>query len=164
METSVLELTLPPDWSAVRGVWDPCRGVLVRSGLGEDEAYSLAMVAQELLENAVKYGAGDGDGIRLSLRVDEGDVTVEVRSRLGVDEEHLRTFDRTVQWIRGYQDPFEAYVERLKATAAEPYDPSGGGLGLARIAYEGRCALDFYVDAASVLSVSAVYRRGGGAA
>jgi hypothetical protein len=164
METSVLELTLPPDWNAVRSAWDPCRGVLVRSGLGEDEAYSLAMVAQELLENAVKYGAGDADGIRLSLRVDEGDVTVEVKNRVGVDDAHLETFDRTVQWIRGYQDPFEAYVERLKAAATGPYDPGASGLGLARIAYEGRCALDFYVDAASVLSVSAVYRRGGGAA
>lgn len=162
METSILELILPPEWDAVRAAWDPCRGVLVRSGLGDDEAYSLAMVAQELLENAVKYGTREGEGITLSLRLDDGDVTVEVRSRLGEDDSHLRTFDRTVQWIRGYQDPFEAYVERLKAAAAGPYEPGGSGLGLARIAYEGRCALDFFVDAASVLSVSAVYRRGGG--
>jgi hypothetical protein len=161
MDTSILELTLAPDWSAVRAAWDPCRGMLERSGLDADESYALAMVAQELLENAVKYGADDADTIGLSLRVAEEDVTVEVRSRVGVDDAHLRTFDLTVQWIRGHQDPFEAYVERLKQTSARPYAPGGSGLGLARIAYEGRCALDFYVDAGSILAVSAVYRRGG---
>jgi len=161
MDTSVLELTLAPDWNAVRAAWDPCRGMMERSGLDEDEAYALAMVAQELLENAVKYGADDAETIGLSLRVGQEDVTVEVRSRVGVDDAHLRTFDRTVQWIRGHQDPFEAYVERLKQTSVRPYAPGGSGLGLARIAYEGRCALDFYVDAGSILAVSAVYRRGG---
>jgi hypothetical protein len=161
MDTSLLELKLPPDWNAVRAAWDPCRGMLERSGLDGDEAYALAMVAQELLENAVKYGAADADAIALTLRVEAGDVTVEVRSQVGVDEAHLRDFDRTVQWIRGHQDPFEAYVERLKQTSVRPYAPGGSGLGLARIAYEGRCALDFYVDAGSILAVSAVYRRGG---
>jgi hypothetical protein len=161
MDPSIFELTLSPDWSAVRAAWDPCRGMLERSGLDADESYTLAMVAQELLENAVKYGAEDGDGIALSLRVESEDVTVEVRSRVGVDDAHLRSFDRTVQWIRGHQDPFEAYVERLKQTSARPYASGDSGLGLARIAYEGRCALDFYVDAGSILAVSAVYRRGG---
>jgi len=119
------------------------------------------MVSQELLENAVKYGARDGGGIALSLRVAPADVVVEVRSRVGVDDEHLRTFDRTVQWIRGHQNPFEAYVERLKQLSVRPYAVGQSGLGLARIAYEGRCALDFYVDAASTLAVSAVYHREG---
>ena len=161
MEPNSLELELPSDWSAVKAVWDPCRAMLRGAGLGEDEAYALAMVSQELLENAVKYGARDGGGIALSLRVDRDDVVVEVRSRVGVDDEHLRAFDRTVQWIRGHQNPFEAYVERLKQVAVQPYLPGQSGLGLARIAYEARCALDFYVDAGSTLAVSAVYRREG---
>jgi hypothetical protein len=131
------------------------------AGLGEDEAYALAMVSQELLENAVKYGARDAGRITLSLRVAPEDVVVEVRSAVGVDDDHLHTFDRTVQWIRGHQDPFEAYVERLKQLSVPPYVPGQSGLGLARIAYEGRCALDFYVDAGSTLAVSAVYRREG---
>jgi hypothetical protein len=162
--SDILELSLPPEWGAVKAVWDPCRGSLERAGLAPDEAYALAMVAQELLENAVKYCAPGGDTIRLSVQVDPEDVTVEVRSRVGVDDAHLRRFDRTVQWIRSYQDPFEAYVERLKQVALQPYAPGQSGLGLARIAYEGRCALDFYVDAGSILAVSAVYRREGAAA
>jgi hypothetical protein len=161
MDPNVLELELPSEWSAVKAVWDRCRAMLRGAGLGDDEAYALAMVSQELLENAVKYGARDGRGITLSLKVEREDVVVEVRSQVGVDDEHLRTFDRTVQWIRGHQDPFEAYVERLKQVAVRPYRPGESGLGLARIAYEARCALDFYVDAGSTLAVSAVYRREG---
>jgi len=161
-EKSVLELTVPPEWGAVRAVWAPSRAVLERTGLGPDEAYALAMVSQELLENAVKYGAfGPGDSVQLQVWLDGDEVTVEVRSKVGVDDAHLRRFDQTVQWIRSFQDPFEAYVERLKAVSAQPYAHGQSGLGLTRIAYEGRCALDFYVDAANVLAVSAVYRREG---
>jgi hypothetical protein len=153
-------LRIPPRWEAVKAAWDPSRAMLAANGLTPDEAYQLAMVAQELLENAVKYGAsGPGDEIELGLRVASEDVTVEVKSRLGVDDAHLRRFDQTIQWIRGFQDPFEAYVERLKHVAVQPYAPGESGLGLTRIAYEGRCAIDFYVDEREVLAVSAVYRR-----
>ena len=150
METSVLELTLPPDWNAVRSAWDPCRGVLVRSGLGEDEAYSLAMVAQELLENAVKYGAGDADAIRLSLRVDEGDVTVEVRNRLGVDDANSgRSTGRGAVGSGIARIPSRPTWSGSSPRPPGPTTRAGAELGLARIAYEGRCALDFCVDAAA---------------
>jgi hypothetical protein len=162
MDGNVLEQTIAPDWSAVKAVWSPCRAALEQHGLGQDEAYALAMVTQELLENAVKYGSFvAGEVIHLSVRLERDEATVEVRSRVGVDDAHLRRFDQTVQWIRSFQDPFEAYVERLKAVSAQPYAHGQSGLGLARIAYEGKCALDFYVDPANVLAVSAVYRREG---
>lgn len=158
----LLKLRIPPEWDAVKAAWDPCREMLRGAGLGDDEAYALAMVAQELLENAVKYGMFvPEDRIRLELRVAPEEVTVEVANRVGLDEAHLRRFDQTVQWIRGFQDPFEAYVERMKVVSAQPYSHGQSGLGLTRIAYEGRCVIDFWVDAASTLAVSAVYRRDG---
>lgn len=154
-------LTLPPAWESVRAAWDPCHAHLVANGVPDDEAYALSMVAQELLENAVKYGAfaERGDAVELELRISADYVTIEVKNPVGDDDAHLREFDRTVQWIRGFQDPFEAYVERMKIVAAQPYQHGKSGLGLARIAYEGRCIVDFYVDAASRLAVSAVHRR-----
>jgi hypothetical protein len=159
-ETSVLDLRIVPEWDTVKAAWDPCRAMLARAGLPDDENYQLAMVAQELLENAVKYGAfRDGERISLEIRVAPEDITVEVKSRVGVDDAHLRRFDRMIQWIRGFQDPFEAYVERMKIVSAQPYAQGESGLGLTRIAYEGRCVIDFYVDGESTLAVSAVYRR-----
>lgn len=155
-----LDMRIEPQWEAVKSAWDPCRAALARAGLNDDETYQLAMVAQELLENAVKYGAfGNGERILLGVRAADEDVVVEVKSRVGVDEAHLRRFDRTIQWIRGFQDPFEAYVERMKIVSAQPYAHGESGLGLTRIAYEGRSIIDFYVDQDDVLAVSAVYRR-----
>jgi hypothetical protein len=155
-----LRLDLPSDWDAIGPTWDPCLASLRGAGLSGDEAYALAMVAQELLENAVKYGdAGSPQPIRLALQVTPSEVTIEVENRVASDDAHLRRFDRAVQWLRGFQDPFEAFVERLKQVSAESYRGGQSGLGLARIAYEARCLVDFYVDETSTLAVSAVYQR-----
>jgi hypothetical protein len=158
-EPLALELRIDPEWDAIKAAWDPCRKLLSRAGYDEDVTYQLAMVAQELLENAVKYGTfGAGERVVLDVRAEPDDVTLEVRSRVGVDDANLHRFDQMVQWIRGFQDPFEAYVERMKTVSAQPYSHGESGLGLTRIAYEGRCVIDFYVDDQNTLAVSAVYR------
>jgi hypothetical protein len=160
MMTNALELRIAPEWDAVKAAWEPCHAMLKESGLTSDEAYALAMVCQELLENAVKYGAFPNDrGVRLEVQVSSREVIVEAKNPVGVDSAHLRRFDQTIQWIRGFQDPFEAYVERMKIVSAETYHGGESGLGLTRIAYEGRCFLDFYVDPTNTLAVSATYRR-----
>ncbi|HUL58526.1 MAG TPA: hypothetical protein VLU43_04590 [Anaeromyxobacteraceae bacterium] len=158
--THAVELRMPPVWDAVKSAWEPCQATLRAAGLPDDEIYSLCMVGQELLENAVKYGAHTaGEPVRFELRVSRDDVIIEVKNSVGVDPVRLRQFDRAIQWIRGFQDPFEAYVERMKVVSAQPYAQGQSGLGLTRIAYEGRCSLDFYVDESNTLAVSAVYRR-----
>ena len=163
MQSTALELRLPPSWDAIPSAWEPCLAALARAGLSRHEQQALAMVARELLENAVKYGGfAAGGEVELTLRATADEVTVEVKNPLhGVGAEQLRRFDRAVQWVRGYHDPFEAYVEKLKALASEPYHAGRSGLGLVRIAYEGRSLVDFYVGAPDVLAVSAVYLREG---
>lgn len=159
---NAVELQLPPDWDAVKGCWDDCVQHFQGAGLDEDTAYALSMSTQELLENAVKYGSfRQGDRILLTLEFSRGEVTIEVRSPAHPDRRRLKKLDDTIQWIRGYQNPFEAYVERLKAVSSAPYSAGQSGLGLARIAYEGRCILDFFVDSRGTLALSAVYRLEG---
>jgi hypothetical protein len=162
MAPTSLSLRVPPTWDAIPTAWDPCQAALRGAGLGEDETYSLCMVVQELLENAVKYGdwaAQPGDAVGLALCASRDEVTIEVKNPVGDDASSLRHFDLAVQWIRGHQDPFEAYIEKMKLVSAEDYGSGRSGLGLTRIAYEGRCLIDFYVDACSTLAVSAVYQR-----
>lgn len=156
-----LHIQLAPEWEAIPTVWEPCDRHLEANGLSRDEAYGLCMVVRELLENAVKYGKfiGGGPPVDLALDVKPDEVTVEVKSPVGDETEHLREFDRAIQWIRGFQDPFEAYVEKLKLVSARAADPERSGLGLTRIAHEGRCVVDFYVDPSNTLAVSAVWRR-----
>ncbi|MBI5497750.1 MAG: ATP-binding protein [Deltaproteobacteria bacterium] len=157
---SELTLRVTPDWDVVRGFWPVSTGFFAGQGLQEETVYALSMIAQELLENAVKYGhyPDDAHGIAVSLRVLKSEATVEVKSPAGPDDAPLRRLDDTIQWIRGFQSPFEAYMERLKAVAMSP--PSGGasGLGLVRIAYEGQAVLDFYINPQYELAVSAVHR------
>lgn len=162
LPASSLELDLAPQWGAIRPTWEPCHEALSRGGLSADETYALCMVAQELLENAVKYGDdAAGQPVHLSIQVAPAEVTIEVKNRVVSDDAQLHRFDQAVQWLRGFQDPFEAYVERLKLVSAESYRGGQSGLGLARIAYEAKCLVDFYVDELGTLAVSAVYPRTG---
>ena len=158
---NVLQLRISPDWDTVKATWDASQAMLRESGLDNDDAYALSMVSQELLENAVKYGKFErGDAVAFEIRVSDEFVTIEVRSPVSESgESALREFDHMVQWVRSFADPFEAYVERMRAVSSQPYAAGKSGLGLARIAYEGRCLLDFYVDDSSTLAVSAVFRR-----
>ena len=161
MRQGRFELRLAPDWDTVKSAWDDCHRFFVEHGLDADQAYALSMTAQELLENAVKYGGftNPAQRVELSVAMGQTDVTIEVKAPAHQDPVRLKKLDDTVQWIRGYQSPFEAYVEKLKQVSAQPYEPGESGLGLARIAYEGQCVLDFYVDETNTLAMSAVHRR-----
>ena len=69
---------------------------------------------------------------------------------------NLKQLDKTIQWIRGFQNPLEAYTERLKEVSKKPLDDENSGLGLVRIAYEGKAILDFFVSENNLLNVSAL--------
>ena len=157
-----LRLQLPPDWDTIKATWDATYRALATAGLGEDLCHALCTTAQELLENAVKYGAfadPSAASIAFTVEVQPAAVILEVQNPTASEPARLKSLDETIQWIRGYQTPFEAYVEKLKQISMQPYAPGQSGLGLVRIAYEGQCILDFYVDAANVLAISAVHRR-----
>jgi len=158
MERS-MKLILKPEWAELERVRHQGAEFLKSQGLSPDMVDALVMVLSELAENSIKYG---------NFKVPENRVVVEtyllgksvtVEVRNPVDDsayDHLSKLDRTIQWIRGYQDSFEAYVERLKEVAKKPLNDQESGLGLVRIAYEGKAILDFYVDENATLNVSAV--------
>ena len=157
-----LQLALKPIWEEIDLLADKCNDFLEREGLDVDARNALSMVACELAENATKYGHFNDskESVKVSLAIMRTHVTVTVANPVTPQEaETLAILDHTIQWIRGFQDPFEAYVERMKVVSAQPYAQGQSGLGLTRIAYEGRCSLDFYVDESNTLAVSAVYRR-----
>ncbi len=155
----VLEVEVFPIWENIRSARQACDGFFSQNGFSEEHREAVCMVASELLENAVKYGHfPDGTGIHLRAEVRNRLVTVEVESPLNPREmDNVRRLDDFVQWIRGYQSPFQAYLERMKAVAVQPIDSDESGLGLVRIAYEGDAILDFYVTGEEVLHVSAIF-------
>lgn len=154
-------LEYAPTWDAVPVAQHDTAAFYTGHGLDVDTVHAMAMVATELIENAVKYGAFTGDDqVGVSLCAEAGTLSVQVTCPIPADnDEHLERLDRMIQWIRGYQDPFEAYVERLKVVSAQRLDSKESGLGLVRIAYEGRAVVDFFVDHDDRLLVSAHVER-----
>ncbi len=155
----LLDRRILPNWDTIQAEWDGCLAFFGQAGMTSDQAHVLAMATHELLENAVKYGEFAADQvIDLRLEASVREITIEVRSPTHADGRGLKTLDDTIQWIRGFQNPFEAYVEKLKQVAARTYNTEFSGLGLVRIAYEAQCVIDFYVDDADHVALSAVYR------
>ena len=153
---------LAPDWDAAKREWAPLKAFFAECGLDANEAYAMAMTASELLENAIKYGdwSKKDDVITLAIEVSQRAVVVEVENPVIDDPASVRQLDDRIQWMRGFQSPFQAYVERLKQVSSQSYEEGESGLGLCRIAYEARCLLDFYVTGTGRLAMSAVYQVG----
>jgi hypothetical protein len=157
----VLRLRVRPEWEELDAAREEAVSFLRGHAFGEATLQAAEMVVCELTENATKYGAFKDapEPVEIVISVHGATLTVEVRSPVNSsDDEHLRRLDRAVQWIRGFQNPFEAYVEKLKEVSSQSLESNESGLGLVRIAYEGQSILDFFLLDQNVLSVSAVHR------
>jgi|GEM_PF-340761 len=154
-----IKLTVSPSWDEIERVRNESDEFLRSHMLPHDTVDALTMVISELIENGVKYGVfkSPENKMIVILNIGQSVITVEVINP--VDETahyHLTRLDRAIQWIRGHQDPFEAYIERLKEVSKRPLHDEESGLGLVRIAYEGGAILDFFVGEDNILNVSAV--------
>lgn len=162
MNEHALTLSIAADWEEIPRVRRLTAAFLERHTLSSEVVDAAAMVVCELTENATKYGVRDGEErpvVDVKVVVGPRDVTIEVSNRVGEkDDEHLLRLDRTVQWIRGFQDPFEAYLQRLKELTQESIESPESRLGLVRVAYEGQSVLDFHVNEQNLLLVSAMRR------
>ncbi|MCP4138210.1 MAG: sensor histidine kinase [bacterium] len=153
--------TIKPDWDETEKARVLTCDFLKTNGFSTEIIDAVSMVIGELLENAIKYGVFQSEDkkITYSINIGRNNIVVEVKNPVGDSEElHLRLLDETIQWIRGYQNPFQAYIERLKEVSVQPLEAKESGLGLARIAYEGQSILDFYVNEENIIAVSAIYQ------
>ena len=154
-----MKLLVKPEWDKIENARNKSSKFLKSHGFPNDTVQAFTMVISELIENSIKYGkfVSPENNVTVDIHVGENIITAEVVNP--VDEtayKHLKDLDKTIQWIRGYQDPFEAYVERLKEVSKKPLSDEESRLGLARIAYEGRAILDFFLGEDELLNVSAV--------
>jgi hypothetical protein len=164
METrKILELNVRPVWDELDRVRLECRNFLEERNSSEETKDSLCMIASEILENAIKYGHYTNEFQSIAFKLEDGKEGMSVQSCSPVPSvgmaENLRKLDTIIQWIRSFQSPFQAYLERLKLIASQPMKDNGSGLGLTRIAYEGEAILDFYVNENHLLFVSALQPR-----
>ena len=154
-----IEFNIKPDWDEIEKVRNESAEFLQSHDLSDDTIHSWSMIISELIENGIKYGDFKmvADKVVVVINLERNTVTIEVFNP--VDEsalKHLSRLDRTIQWIRGYQDPFEAYINRIKEVSQKPLQDNESGIGLVRIAYEGNALLDFFVGDNNLLNVSVV--------
>ncbi len=154
-----IEFDVKPDWDEIEKVRNESADFLQSHELSDDTIHSLSMIISELIENGLKYGdfETEGNKVVVIINVAANMVTVEVLNPVDKSAyEHLSKLDKTIQWIRGYQDPFEAYIERIKEVSKKPLHDMESGIGLVRIAYEGNALLDFFVAENNMLNVSVI--------
>ena len=149
---------IKPDWTQIERIRQETQHFVEARDFPRIVAEAVVMVLSELVENAIKYGhyQGADDRIAYSLAIGRDSIIVEVTNPFA-ENENFQELDRTIQWIRGYQNPFQAYVEKVKEIAGRPLADMQSGLGLVRIAYQGQAIIDFYLKNDNSIAVSAVY-------
>lgn len=116
---------------------------------GESFAEMVSMVVGELVENALKHGAWNGDAepkgneARMRISGTRDGVEVEVTNPLPGGTPPVVLFSM-LDRIRGAASPQDAYVDRLREVARDA--SIRGGLGLLRIAYEASASITATVD------------------
>jgi hypothetical protein len=154
-----IQLAMQPKWDEIEKIRNKSRKFLASQGLSDDSVQAFTMVISELVENSVKYGkfTSPSNRVIVNINISENTVIAEVINPVDATAyPNLRKLDKTLQWIRGFQDPFQAYVERIKQVSRKPLDDDFSGLGLVRIAYEGKAIVDFFLSDNNLLNVSVV--------
>lgn len=152
-------LTISPEWDEIELVRNKSSEFFRENNIPEAVVDAGTMVVSELLENSIKYGdfSNHQNRVGVEITIHSHTITIEVTNQVNeVAYEHLKRLDKIIQWIRGFQDPFEAYTEMLKEVSRKPIADENSSLGLVRIAYEGDAILDFFVNDDGLLNVSAI--------
>ncbi len=115
------------------------------------------MVASELIENAIKYGASikEGEGIRFELIIENNLIQITVKNKIA-EVKDLDNFKGHIELIKTSDNFMELYVSRLeKLLTNKTIEKSE--LGLYRIVADGQFTINYdYKD--DILSVIA-YRE-----
>jgi len=154
-------INIIPNWDEIETTQNILSDILKDEGFDQDTIDSQIMVISELIENAIKYShfTSKFPKIEATIKITKRNITIEVKSPANEESNvHIIRLDKTIQWVRGFQNPFEAYVMRLKKIAIKPLSDKDSGLGIVRIAYEGQSVVDFYINDENIISISSVYQ------
>ncbi len=154
-----IKLMIDANWEDIETIRAESSRFLTSHRFSKDIVDAVTMIISELAENSIKYGsfADPEHKVEVNVSLAEDKIIVEVINPFNeTAHRHLKRLDKTIQWIRGYQDPFEAYIERMKEVSRKPLTDEESGLGLVRIAYEGGAILDFFVNENGMVNISTI--------
>ena len=162
----MFKFRLAPGCSDISNLREKSSDFLKSQGLSEDTIYAQMAILRELISSGKEIGNSNTaeNEIGVLLLIENNSIIAEIskpvhESAFG----QLDELDKTIQWIRGYQDPFEAYTNMRRDIAHKPDNQAPNGYGLAKIAYEAGAVVDFYVSEDNILNLSAVKNINGDA-
>jgi hypothetical protein len=154
-----IKLMIDANWEDIENIRTESSQFLASNSFSKEIVDAVTMIISELAENSIKYGsfADPEHKVEVNVSLSADKIIVEVINPFDeTAHRHLKRLDKTIQWIRGYQDPFEAYIERMKEVSRKPLTDEESGLGLVRIAYEGGAILDFFVNENGMVNISTI--------
>ena len=154
-----MEFSLRSNGGEIQKLEQKSSNFLKYHGYSDDTIQDQIMILRELIISGKKFDDLGPSGFETSvqLHIEDDTITVEVK-KLVCESAYgmLADLDKTIQWIRGYQDPLEQYMINLSESSGASHLAGTNGLGLARIAYEADAIIDFYVSEDNILNLSAV--------
>jgi len=130
---------------------------LKSNGMPDNLVSEQIMIIEELVKFSSTFGKIAFPYNQISVRINIVEKAIRIEVSKPIDETavyHVKELDETIQFIRGFQDPFEAF-QRMKAVFSSPNCNGSKGIELARIAYEGKAIVDFFVNEEYILNLSA---------
>ena len=131
---------------------------LKSNGITDRDIRIQNMVLRELVNSGRILGINTPSECEMvvSTIITDAEITTEVSHPIKTkSDRRLKELDKTIQFIRGFQDPFEPYLIKRNEVAANPIKAGNMILGLTRIAYEANAIIDFYVSEDNILNLSA---------
>ena len=130
-------------------------------GISDEAVNAQIRIIRELIKTGTKccnYSPADIE-ILINVKVDKNTISVEINNPVSeANFEQLKELDKTIQFIRGYQDPFEAFMIKRKEASVNSQNGHSIALDLSRIAYKEQAMLDFFVNDENILQLSAIKR------
>ena len=155
-----IEFNLKPIGSEITKVGEKGENFLKSHGLSDDSVQKQIMVIRELIKSGISFenGRTTGNDLSVHIFVKENTVITEIRKPVNesTHNNQLQALDKTIQWIRGYQDPFAPFMMKSRQISETPGCSDSNSFGLAKIAYEAGAIIDFYVSEDNILNLSAV--------
>jgi hypothetical protein len=152
------EMTIVPNWPEIDTVYNKANNYFSSFNFNLDYVDRVTMVTCELVENAIKYGNFQNEEkVKVGVKIKNDKVTIVVKNPIGEKSlPYLRELDKTIQWVRSFQNSYEAYIERMRRISTEPLNFVKSELGIVRITHEGQATIDFIIHDGKMLNVSAV--------
>jgi hypothetical protein len=138
-----LKLKFGPDWEDISIIRNFIISILSQKITSYEEAYRVALVASELMENACRYSTSGGACLELEQGI-SNTTQLEFRIRNITKEENIKEFKKIFELINN-GSAGEAY-KKMMMRIINNDGSTVSQLGLARIRYEGRSEISYEIE------------------